>query len=187
MSNPVVAGAHVYWIEYPGTVQRATTTGDGSDATTIATGAHLPMRLVAAAGYLWWAGAGKLARVPLEGGAIELLDYRVDRDSAIGAGSDRVFIGRASGLGDYEIGSVDAAGSFQPIAAAVTVEGPAPVYFATDGGDLYWTASGGIYRAPIDGGALATRVHAGATTIFAVLAGELLVDFTRSGFRRIPR
>ena len=173
VSSPAVDATYVYWFDDTGALRRAARSGDGFDGMTIATGNFVLAKLGHAAGYLWWADSA-LHRISTTGGAAMIVLPDVAAVSTIG---DAIYVGRAN-----EVGRVDVDCTYHAIA---THPGLAH-YFALDGATLAWATEDAIYTAPITGGT-AAKIHDGYTSIFAFLPNELLVDFTRYGYRSIPR
>ncbi len=198
--GPAVDDTHVYWGEAATnggvySLYRALRTGDGSDRSLVATTTTTapPEQLTYAAGYLWWldpATSQRITRVPITGGAIETLS--VSSETLV-AYDDVVYASSARSNGDgtwtSEVGHLDGNGGFEATAEQTSNDGAVARYIVKAADGLYWsTNDGNVYRTDLAGGAIETiAAHDTAGYAFAVLPGEILVEFTRSGFRSIPR
>lgn len=196
--GPAVDDTYVYWGESSTsgyTLFRAIRTGDGSDRSIVATTPTNapPAQLTYAAGYLWWldpAMSQRITRVPITGGAIETLAVS---SATLAAYDDMIYAGptRSNGDGTWtsEVGHLDANGVFESTAQQTSSDGAVARYIVKTADGLYWsTNDGNVYRTDLAGGAIETiAAHDTAGYAFAVLPGEILVEFTRSGFRSIPR
>lgn len=196
-TGPAVDARYVYWadsVDYrvaAYTIRRALRDGDGTDATEVVTlpVQPQPQQLTYAAGYLWWVSSlDKLQRVPASGGAIEDLPTSVQ---TLAAFDDVVYAGRSISNGDgtwtSEVGRFRTDGSFERL--AVQSLAGFPRYLVQADHSLYWSVEdGNVYRVDLTGGAIETiAAHDRMGYAFAVLPDRLLVEFTRSGFRSVPR
>ena len=193
LRGPTVDDEYVYWAEgdlsgFELLIRRATRAGDGLDATTVATSPSELEHLTYSAGYLWWIGIpSSLNRVPVTGGTPERV---LEQVTALAATTDGVYVGRWSGTGIdavIEVGRVDTAGTYEVVASQPTPD-TRVFYIVPEGDSLFWSATDGkLYVAPVTGGSVDSIATLSQGYVFAVLPDRYLVDFTRSGFRTIPR
>ncbi len=193
--GPAIDATHVYWGDaaepFRGyTIRRASRTGDGTDAVPVVTSEPaLGMdQLTYAAGHLWWIDAQSVVRVPIGGGTIERLPVYAGTITSI---DDVIYVGTAHSNGDgtwtEEVGRFALNASYEVLAQRQTT-GSLPRYIVRANGETYWSVGdGSLYHAPDGGPVSAVDVGDQAGYVFAVLPGEYLVGFNRTGFRSVPR
>ncbi len=190
---PAVDDTHVYWLDESTQylLRRASRSGDGSDATTIAMTELRPDRLMTFAGFLWWSTDNMTFRVAVTGGVPETVSLR---GSILTTSPSRAFVVRQRDPGvptEYQIVTLAPDGTVDLVVDHIT-QLQAPQSLVVDGSELFWRGfDGEIYRMSssqtepvlVPGGADSSRAWAP----FNVTSTSILVHFTRDGFERLPR
>lgn len=185
---------YVYWATAPTggpiAVRRAARGGDGSDAVTLATTPVGPLGLTVSAGWVWWA-ADAVYRVPVTGGTPAIvLDDGQPAPRILAATTTAVYVVRYDDATPWgaQIAAIAGDGSLTMIVDHMD-QHDAPTYGVIDDDELFFAMlNGGIADASLTTGDV--RVVSGTDQVrdpFGVTPTELLVDFTRDGFRRVPR
>ena len=197
--GPAIDETHVYWAEQPTlygafALRKASRTGNGTDAVTIASGFEtFIVRLVTFGDHVWgFDRLGRLFRVPKTGGAVE--DVSTDVIS-INVGLSGLYVGRLNSsfnAPSSEIGRLDTNAAYTKV-LDVDVD-KAPQFLVADDRDIFWSGAGAnalesiIYRAPVAGGpaeTVATQHHRGYA--FGLTPDRVLFDFTPEGYQVRPR
>jgi hypothetical protein len=184
-SPPVIDGGYVYWFDaHARGIRRASRSGDGSDATTIATPSLTPSRLTSFGGFLWWNTSNSIFRTPVAGGEIEAM---TTTGSILATAPTGLFVDTWVGGGStHQIAAIGMDGTTTVIVDAIP-QYRCATWIVVDGDDLFWRAAdGALDRTSISHVAPSTVTDAG-TGPFGVTSSQILVDFTRHGFRSIPR
>lgn len=170
---------YVYWqVGNTGAVYRASRTGDGSDATIIATASFVPS--FAFGGYYW---SGRY-RVPIAGGAVEELSS-IDVSFPI-ATADGIYAAKAVDDNTWSVGVLGTDDVYHPVLAAVPKE-IRPGELVVDGDELFWKRNLTLYRAHAGDSMISTGPAGAGVSVFAVTADEILYNFTRNGYDTAPR
>ena len=189
--GPAVDADSVYWFsEKTNAMFRAARDGTGNDVTLLAADVRRPEAMVAMGGYVWWwsnVPPVTLFRLAITGGTPEIVAFNT---TSLFSTSDRVYAGGF----EYVDGSYRSLiRSFDSDAAATVIvdhltQQQEPLYLVADRGELFWTGLDGVlYRVGEGAPASVQAVPNGAGGPFVVRDTDLLVDFSREGFRSIAR
>jgi hypothetical protein len=190
--GPAVDATHVYWAEGTGSVpnalRRALRDGDGSDATTIASLPTYPIDMEVAGGYVWWWRLEGVTRVPVTGGSLEGV---LPAARLVGRTGDVVYACRVDPTDDErrQILVIGAAGVPDVLVDDLSLlhEPAGPI--ATDGTDLYWFAANSrlVHLSTVTGTIVEMPEAGFVYGVLALVPGAILLEFTRDGYRTIPR
>ncbi len=180
---PAVDATHVYWLDAGGegspfAILRASRTGDGTDATAIAHPTAFQDTLYPFAGDIWWWACTTSCEV-----------HRATSASPVRTGMTIVGAD-ANALYLLQYGTTWNLLAMAPDGTTTTLltnqpQQSAPQHLIADGGELFWTAGTGIYRALPNG--TPSLAVATATTVFTVTPTQILYDFTPRGYQTFAR
>jgi hypothetical protein len=123
----------------------------GGDPQEIASGLEVPFEMKLTGGYVYWTEPGRVARVPVEGGAVEVL---TEASRAYGLAVTAVYVVYA----DWEEGTIvrlGPMGTRLPLATGMKK----PFDVCTDGQDVYYLTAAdtiedrAVWKVPLEGGA----------------------------------
>lgn len=181
--SPAVDATHVYWLDaggegVPFAIRSAARTGDGTDATVIANPAAFQDTLYTFAGDVWWWACTTQCEVHRATSATPV------RTGVTIVGAD------ASALYLLDYGTTWSLLAMAPNGTTTTLlanqpQQLAPQHLVADAGELFWTASAGIYRAQPNGAP--TLAVATSSLVFAITPTQILHDFTPRGYAASAR
>ncbi len=201
MTAVTVDPTYVYWFERPANgvsaIRRTSRDGDGSDAVTIATNVLRPPSLVVFGGYVFFSQDEVISqqlhsvvfRVPVTGGTPERVTTDMDW-SIIALGETVMYVDYPLSPTEppypHRIVTMTVDGTMQTLADIPSQAYSPHSYAVLDRGELFWIATGGIFRMPAAGG---TPLLIGSIPFgpFGVTADSIVYNFTTNGYETIPR
>ena len=181
--TPAVDATYVYWLDaggegIPFTIRRASRTGDGTDTSVIAQPTAFQDSLYVFAGDVWWWACTAQCEV-----------HRATSTAPVRTGVTIVGAD-ATALYLMQYGTTWNLLAMAPNGTTTTLlanqpQQTEPQHLIVDGGELFWTATAGIYRSQPNGTpALAVPT---ANNVFAVTPTQILYDFTPRGYATLAR